>query len=563
MESFKKRQSLKILFYAVLIFILIKCASQISPGGGEVDKVAPVIENVYPANGTTNFTDDYFEITFSEYVDKRTAREAIFISPRLEKGIELDWSGTTLTVYFKEPLKENTTYNISIGTDVKDINNNNNMTESFNFAFSTGDKIDKGIVEGKVYDDKPEGILVFAYKKINEVFPNPIEDKPDNITQVGKNGKYKLLGLSHGDYRIFAIRDDFKDFIYNIEDDQFGAPSEEIILSETDSVISNINFIITEEDTTAAHILNLTMTDSYHILVEFSEFVDSTKLSANNFYIIDSTTNKKTNAKYFYKGEAKPKQYFLVVEDSLIIENDNYLFIENLYDNFQNVLLNEGTKFTASDRPDTTAPKLVKKNTEYENSQTDFENAYVEFVFNDGFDVEATKNSAQIYDLKDNAFPTEVIKIDDASFIVKSKIKLLDKSEYQVKIDLGKIKDAAGNSIDSIFTHKFSTINSLQFSGASGKVFSDNEPDKLFVVLKNLDPKKKNYKKKVTANNDFKFERVVPGKYLVWSFFDADSNGEYSYGKINPFEKSEEFIYYPDTLNLKARWPVGDVYLNY
>ncbi|OGU35895.1 MAG: hypothetical protein A2068_05810 [Ignavibacteria bacterium GWB2_35_6b] len=140
---------------------------------------------------------------------------------------------------------------------------------------------------------------------------------------------------------------------------------------------------------------------------------------------------------------------------------------------------------------------------------------------------------------------------------------MLDKSEYQVKIDLGKIKDAAGNSIDSIFTHKFSTINSLQFSGASGKVFSDNEPDKLFVVLKNLDPKKKNYKKKVTANNEFKFERVVPGKYLVWSFFDADSNGEYSYGKINPFEKSEEFIYYPDTLNLKARWPVGDVYLNY
>jgi len=563
MESFKKRQSLKVLVYAGLILILVKCASQIPPGGGDADKIPPVIEYVYPSNGTTNFNDDYFEITFSEYVDKRTAREAIFISPRLEKGIELDWSGTTLTVYFKEPLKENTTYNVSIGTDVKDINNNNNMAESFNFAFSTGDRIDKGIVEGKVYDEKPEGILIFAYKKFNEKFPDPATDQPDNITQVGKNGKYKIVGLSQGDYRIFAFRDDFKDFVYNVEDDEYGSPSKEITLTEIDSVISNVNFLMNSEDTTKANILNLTMTDAYHILVEISEFIDSTKLSALNFYIIDSTSNKKTDIKYFYKGEAKPKQYFVVVEDSLIIENDNYLFVENLFDNFQNVLLKEGTKFTASDRPDTTAPKLIKKITEYENFQTDFENAYVEFVFNDGFNFDEAKNYIQLYDLKGNLFPTEIIKNDDASFTVKSKAKLLDKSEYQIKIDLSKIKDAAGNSVDSVFTQKFSTINSLQFSGASGKVYTNHNPDNVYIELKNIDSKKKNYKKKINSNGEFKFERVVPGQYLIWSFFDADSNGEYSYGKINPFEKSEEFVFYPDTLNLKARWPVGDVFINY
>ena len=305
------------------------------------------------------------------------------------------------------------------------------------------------------------------------------------------------------------------------------------------------------------------MTDKYHILVELSEFIDSTKLSASNFYIVDSTDNKKVNAKYFYKGEAKPKNFFLVIDDSLNIENENHLFVENLFDNFGNKLLIESTKFTASDRPDTTAPKLVKEITEYTNSMADFEKAYVEFIFNDAFNFEEVKDAVKIYDSKENEIPTKVSKIDDAAFKAESKIKLLDKSEYKVKIDLSKFKDAAGNSTDSVYTYKFSTINSLQFSGASGKITSEYSADNLFVVLKNIDPKKNNYKQKVDSTYQFKFERVVPGRYLVWSFFDADSNREYSFGKVNPFEYSEEFVFYPDTLNLKARWPVGDIFINY
>ena len=142
-------------------------------------------------------------------------------------------------------------------------------------------------------------------------------------------------------------------------------------------------------------------------------------------------------------------------------------------------------------------------------------------------------------------------------------MKLQDKSDYQIKIDLSKVKDAAGNFVDSVYTYKFSTINSLQFSGAKGKVNSELPPSYIFVALKNLDEKKKNYKQKVDSTYQFNFERVVPGSYLIWSFIDSDSNGVYSFGKVNPFENSEEFVFYPDTLNLKARWPVGDIYINY
>ena len=124
------------LIFLLLSFILIKCANQLPPTGGEVDKIPPEIEEVFPADGTINFKEDYFEIEFSEYVDKRSVTDAIFISPFIEGSMEFSWTGTTLEVIFPEDLKEDVTYTITIGTDVVDLNNKNRMAQSFTFSFS-------------------------------------------------------------------------------------------------------------------------------------------------------------------------------------------------------------------------------------------------------------------------------------------------------------------------------------------------------------------------------------------------------------------------------------------
>ena len=561
MEKYSINKLSKRIIYLATILLVVRCASQISPTGGEVDKIPPKVIEIYPPNGTVNYSENYFEVSFSEYVDKRTVNEAIFISPSIEGNIEYDWSGKTLTIIIEDSLKANTTYNISVGTDVKDLNNKNNMAESFNFAFSTGSVIDNGVVKGKVYNKDANGILIFAYKESEEGFANPSDSKPINITQVGKNGNYTLQGLSEGVYRIFAVRDDFKDLVYNIEDDEFGVPFNEIAISERDSLISDIDFMMTKEDTTLPHIFNITMTDKHHILIEFSEPIDSSKIRADNFYVYDSTSNVKVSGKYLYKGQAKNKELFLIVSDSVIVENQNYLVVEGLIDHHGNILDYEATQFTASDRPDTTAPALIKTLTEYDNNQVDNENAWIKFVFNDGFDTTLTKN-IQIIDSKNNLIPSKVSFIDNGTISVKSKILLDDRSEYKMKINLKNIVDIAGNFLDSIYTYKFNTINSLQFSGVAGKVSSIQNYEKTYIVVKNIDSKDKLYKSKVDENFEFNFERVSPGEYLVWSFYDDDSNGVYSYGSIHPFKSSEKFVYYPDTLNLRARWPVVDVFIN-
>jgi hypothetical protein len=178
----------KIIKYIILLFtgiFIAGCANQIAPGGGEVDKIPPEIIEIYPADGTINFKDEYIEFGFSEYVDHRSTQDAIFISPALEETPEYDWSGKYVRLYFTKPLRDSTTYVVTIGTDVVDLNNKNRMAKAVSLTFSTGSKIDRRVAEGKVFEQKPDGVLIFAYRMDTK---NPADTillkKPDYVSHV-------------------------------------------------------------------------------------------------------------------------------------------------------------------------------------------------------------------------------------------------------------------------------------------------------------------------------------------------------------------------------------------
>ncbi|MEJ2507582.1 MAG: Ig-like domain-containing protein, partial [Ignavibacteriaceae bacterium] len=131
-------KSRKKLVTLILLILLAGCANQLPPGGGEVDKIPPEVVDVYPPDETINFDDDYIEIEFSEYVDKRSFQEALFISPFIEGGLDFSWTSSTVTIEFKEKLKKDITYTVNVGSDVVDLNNKNRMANSYSFTFSTG-----------------------------------------------------------------------------------------------------------------------------------------------------------------------------------------------------------------------------------------------------------------------------------------------------------------------------------------------------------------------------------------------------------------------------------------
>ncbi len=540
------------------MLLLSGCANQLPPGGGAVDTVPPKIVDVYPANGTTNFNGDYVQFDFSKYIDKSTLKNALFISPAIEGDMNFDWTGTSVKISFPSALKKNITYVMTIGTDLQDYYNHNRMSQSYTLTFSTGDKIDKGEIEGKVYDEKPDGIMIFAYT-VGDSAVNPMKYKPDYISQTGIDGSYKLLGLAPATYRVFAVRDQYKDLIYQPEQDDIGMPSSDIKLTETDTIATGVNFFLTKLDTVKPRLISAAMTDKYHILLNFTKEVDYSTISTKNFSLIDSTSKNTFTPVFAFKGNTKPTEMVLVTNADFPMKDEVYVIVDSIKDKLGNIFVNDFAQVTLSDKSDTTKPGVAGVIPPPNSDKVDFLDAVISFSFNDGFDSLAAKKNISLTDTSGMQYPIEVYFVDNASFKVLPKQKLKANTDYIIKLNLNAFKDAAGNAYDSVYQYKFRTINGLDFTGVSGTAEGVNFSSNPYLVLQGIDADKLKYQQPMKNSNSFKFDRVQPGKYLLWGFYDTDSSKTYSFGKPLPFKPAEKFVFYPDTLNLRARWTVTGI----
>jgi hypothetical protein len=553
---------LKYFFLLLFGLILSGCANQLPPGGGEIDRVPPVITEISPPDGTINYKEDYFELTFSKYIEKRSLKDAIFISPAINGNIELDWSGTSVRVLFPEKLKDSTTYVVTIGTDLVDYNNRNRMAQSVTFSFSTGNKLDKKIISGRVFEEKPSGIMIFAYKKSKED-PDPMKNKPDFISQVGNDGHYKIIGLAEGNYRVFAVYDQYRDFLFQPDQDKIGFPPRDVLFSEHDSLYHDLNFFLTKIDTSAPRILTSVMTDKMHILVNFTEPVDSSCIKANNFFVYDSTAQKRTPMLFAYKGNTKPTEIVLVTSHEIPDGNSGWFFADSIKDISGNKYLNDFSQLTISSKSDTTKLDIFKYSPPNNTDHADFKNQNFTFSLNDGIDSNQIKNVISFTDTARIPVPFNIRFIDDASFSIEPVKSLDPRKDYIIKVNFSYLTDAAGNKRDSIYQYKFKTISGSDFTGISGILRNVDLNKRPVLVLQGIDGDKNIYTRSLFKDNRFNIERVTPGKYSLWAYLDSDSSGTYSFGSIKPYKPAEEFSIYPDTLDLKARWVQSDLLFDF
>jgi hypothetical protein len=549
--------SKKLILQSIILTIIIGCASQLPPGGGDVDRIPPEIVEVYPPNGTTSYDDNYFEIEFSEYIDKRTFNDALFISPIVEGRLQFEWTGTSITVEFVEGLKENITYTITIGTDVVDLNNKNRMARSYSFSFSTGNTIDRREVIGRVAQQESEGVLIFAYK-IDEGADTLLKRKPDYVSQTSADGRFHLNGMGESEYRLFAVKDEYRDLIYDMNQDLIGVPNKDISLVGSDSLFIGMDFKIFKADTTAPRFLKGIMTDEKHILATLSEELDKRKVEKDNFYLIDSTANQTSGIKQAFKRYGKKDEIILVPEEKLNVENSVFLLAKILSDTLGNEYYDDFVSISVSDKPDTTAPDLIATEPSGINTTIDFINPKIKFYFNDGIKNSNIQQSISFADTLGKSILFNFNFEDDAALTIHPLNDLKSDKDYVIELDLLAFADASGNSRDSIYRFNFKTIAGLDFTGITGKLLNINTGINPVLVLQNVDNQNQKYQQKVSGD-DFNFERIEAGKYMLWCYFDADSNYQFNYGWPQPIEYSERFSVYTDTLKLKERWVITEI----
>ena len=542
-------------FLSMVLLFLAGCANQLPPGGGEVDKIPPEIISSYPENETINYDKDFIELEFSEYVDKRSFKDALFISPAIDEQLEISWSGTSVEIIFPNGLKDSLTYVVTIGTDVVDVNNKNRMADAYTFSFATGDKIDKRSIDGKVYGNDIEGTLIFAYRFSDDT-TKYLSKKPDYLSQIGKDGSYKLNGLAESVYRVFAVNDQYRDFLFQADQDEIGMPNQNISLIGNDTTFNGMDFYLMKIDTLMPRILSSVMTDINHIVVALSEECDSLTHLAMNFEIVDSTANTNFPVEYSYQGRSKKDEFILSFKNQLNKENIYYLSAKELKDLNGNVFNTELSSLVVSDKPDTISPKLFRTNPNRKSS-TDFKNPEILFYFDDAIADKEIKNAIQFSDTMKNKIAFNINFIDDATLSIKPEKDLKPESVYEIKLDFSKFHDAAGNKVDSIYTLQFSTITGVEFTGLSGKVITSKE--NVIVVLQDPKNSKKFYTAVPDKTSTYNFERIVAGTYSLWVYSDSDSSKTFSKGYPEPFKYAEDFYFVKDTLVLRPRWSVTDL----
>lgn len=212
--------------------LLISCANQQPPPGGDDDKTPPKLTLEGPEQGALNFKGDRISFEFDEYVDRRSFTDAFFISPKPRGSYEFDWSGKSVEIIFDKKFEPDRTYRVVIGKVFKDIHGNS-ITTPFQFAFSTGNRIDRGVISGRVYASSYDRLAVYAYlTDKQDSLLNPERNFPDFGIPCDDNGNFRFENLPAGNYRLFAVYDNDRNQLYEKDFDRISVLSEDKIVNE-------------------------------------------------------------------------------------------------------------------------------------------------------------------------------------------------------------------------------------------------------------------------------------------------------------------------------------------
>ena len=196
------------LMAAVACAMLAACASIGSPEGGPRDYTPPQVVKTTPEAGALNFKGDKVEIIFDEIINLKDQQKKVIISPAPKSQPMIRTVGKKVTIEFRDPLEDSTTYVIDFSNAIED-NNEGNQLDGYTFAFSTGDVIDTLAVSGIVLhanDLEPmQHVIVGLHSNLDDTaFTNiPLE----HVSRTNDRGQFTIRNLKPGSYHVFAIND--------------------------------------------------------------------------------------------------------------------------------------------------------------------------------------------------------------------------------------------------------------------------------------------------------------------------------------------------------------------
>lgn len=227
------------LLWLFASLVLVSCARVGSPVGGDKDSIPPSMIGSNIDTTRINVPRDIkkLRIDFDEYITLKDVSKNLIISPPIQysKIIPSSTGNKYLEIQWKDTLQANTTYNFNFGNSIVDLNESN-ILPYFNFAFSTGEKLDDLYISGTLSDalgneknsEGKEKNLVVGLYQVKDTMN--YRKKPYYIAKADLDGYFELNYLTPGKYKIIGFDDENNNSIYDIGKENVAFQKAEIDL---------------------------------------------------------------------------------------------------------------------------------------------------------------------------------------------------------------------------------------------------------------------------------------------------------------------------------------------
>lgn len=541
---------------ALFVFMGISCAKQGFPPGGPSDETPPYLLSSIPDLLSVNVSrNELIVLQFSESMDTKSVEDNLFIVPIPTSSPVYEWKSKDkeLTILFKKPLLEISTYVISIGTKACDLRNNQ-LKESIMLSFSTGNILENRKISGRIIPfnffskerESVSAVDVVAYRMDDASrVPDPRDNVPDYVTQSGSDGTYEMVGLSGGSYRLFAIGDNDRNGFYSEGYDLIGVAPHDVVITGNDSLAFAPDIAVSRHDTSSVQLVSISVPDSRRIEVYFDRGIipglvgmEIDGLDIIDWFILPGSPGMISVATDLQENGKKYSVREIKVND----RDGNSLQPLDIQPFFTGKSLADTTALEVVDW----RPKILQTGDEH-----------IELVFN------------RIINFPDK--PDEALTIEPAIDITVGRkasniIELIpgerwrENSNYTVTFDRAKIKGIAGNMLTGLgsqFSFRVVSSDTLGFIEGSIEDMTGVADAVYHFNFKNIDI---DIGKEIIVNGSQQWSTgpVLPGRYICRAYRDDNKDGEFFSGSVHPYRVSEQVFACPDTIVVVSRWTNED-----
>jgi uncharacterized protein (DUF2141 family) len=516
------------LFCLLFVLVLASCAKRGSITGGDKDTIAPILKASFPKNLTTNFNGKEIKLVFDEYVKLKNVNKQLIISPPMNNQPEIlpYTASKVITIKIKDTLKPNTTYSFNFGQSIED-NNEANPYSQFKYVFSTGTYIDSLKLNVKVKDalekKAPNFVSIMLYE-VNEKFNDSTiyKETPRYITNTLDSLKVvQIENIKAGKYLLVALKDNGNNK-FNPKTDKIGFQKHYITIPN-DTIFELALF----KEKLPFKAIKPTQESANRMLMGYEGNPKGAKVTVKNgAEIIPSIVTQ------FPKKDSLQVWFKPIKADSLHVAVSKDKFEEDF-----TVKLKKQKADTLSISPEFSGnlPLREKFTLNSNIPLLNFDKSKISIKNKDSLAVDFTIENDEFHQKLLLNFKKEPLEKYQISFLPGALTDFYEEQNTILKYAIATKNSSDYGNLKVILEHvkKFPVI--VELTDKDGKVLATEYTEK---------------------NNIVEFLAVEPAVYTLRIIYDDNKNGIWDTGSYMEKRQTEEVIYFPKEIDVRANWDV-------